>query len=440
MGTDDQRPQLIRMQLSRRAPAVRAPIHSAARARRGVALLWAIIAIVVLTLLASTAHQLASNGRTIGENYEGGQRALYFADQALSDYYSNFSAATDLNPVTVVSSLLDSTATPGDPKEAGATDSANANYDGADLASRDFVYDQATVRIVPTKADESRFGDVYLLEAQASVADPTGQRPPAERSLRTYAQLVPPLRIVAALAAPGGLVVSDLGKSSEPDHLHLDGKRHSNCGAATDVPPLATPIGTLPIDKLVKNFHLEPKDVVGWDSTALTYKQLTDSMHVDWNALIGDATYARLTNVVRIPQDYPTIAAIPFNSVYNRNAPWPIIRVTGDFSSNDSFQGFGLVIVEGSLTVNATMNFSGLILTGKGFNLLGDQTHLHLHGGMATGLNCTVTDLLTGACRVYMGPKAKHLGVQYQPCNFEAAFAQLMRLRPLTPSRHVSLH
>jgi hypothetical protein len=101
-------------------------------------------------------------------------------------------------------------------------------------------------------------------------------------------------------------------------------------------------------------------------------------------------------------------------------------------------KGWGMLVVTGNLTIsNKKLDWRGIILTGKALNVTG-TAHLHEHGAVAAGLDCTNADALLGLCKVNF--TGAHLGVAYAQCEAEAAWAQMLVLRPLTPSRHTRLY
>ena len=157
---------------------------------------------------------------------------------------------------------------------------------------------------------------------------------------------------------------------------------------------------------------------------------------MDWAALTNDGAYAGLKNVVVLPRDYPTLADVPFLS-FRRNEPWPIFVAHGDVKITTKLEGFGLLVIDGALHLaSGRLNWRGLILTAKGLHA--DKGHLHAHGAVATALSCSATELADGTCRTRLS--GDHLGVSYAACDVEAAWAQLLALRPLTPSRHTRLY
>ncbi len=101
----------------------------------------------------------------------------------------------------------------------------------------------------------------------------------------------------------------------------------------------------------------------------------------------------------------------------------------------------GALIVEGSITLGpdkkSKLDWRGTIMTGKELTIDG-MAHLHAKGAVITGLDCTQAAIDAGLCRNVLD--GKHTSVKYQPCDVEAAMAQLLTLRQVTPSRHTRLY
>jgi hypothetical protein len=414
------------------------------RNERGAALLWSLMTVLVVALLGVAAYYLSSQDRLIGENFENGYRASYSADNALSEYYARFVPASDLTLAPVESDVVDQdsvlcggTTSNCEADDEGAVDSASGEYDGADLTYTSFGVAGGTVWVTPTKAIESRDGDVYMLEAIAQLND-VRHRPASTRSVRTFGQLTSPVKVYAALEAPNGVNVQP-----PADHFHLDGsKKKTKCGNGTHVGAIAAPSGTATINSKVKKVHLMPDaDAVDTNSTD-TYQELKDSMGVDWTLLSNPASFNGLTNIIKVPTDYASLGAIPFNTM-KKNTLWPIVHVNGDVNiSAADVKGWGMLIITGALNVTGhKLDWRGLILTGKPVTVSG-TAHLHSRGMMATGLACTAAELANAAgvppyCQNQF--TGAHWGVKYEQCDLEAAWSQLLVLRPLTPSRHSTL-
>jgi hypothetical protein len=419
--------------------------------RRGIAIMWALIGITIIALLSVAAMHLARGEQMVNDNFDSGRRALYLADQALSQFYADFKPTKNLAlPMVATEPVTDSSEAAEELEEDAASDSVAGTYEGADLKVSNLSFESGDAIITPYKIVESQFGDVYLLEASAAIYDARTDRPDAVRTLRTYANLVPPFKLRAALMAPGGINAGPPGKGDakkgtwtgcpqgQCDHFHVDGGKKGKCGSGISVPAIAEPrLGLAAIQS--SRAHIKfAKNGVGIDSTTDDYRELVDSLDIGFQGMTEDSYYTGVSNFVDIPRDYPNVAAVfAAGSPFTRNALWPVILVHGDVVINSSVKGFGMLVVDGSLTLSGgTTNWKGLILTGKELNVTGNA-HLHSTGAVAVGLNCTNGEANSGRCDVNF--TGAHLGVKYAQCEAEAAWAQMLVLRPLTPSRHSRL-
>jgi len=393
---------------------------------------------IATTAVLATAAVLLSRAETaVNENFTAGDRALYAADQALSQFYADFKPQDNLSlpvEITVEVDAVDSTDTE-EVEDYG-------EYTGADLKVTDLQFQDAWVRVSPTKLLESQHGDVYLLEAEADISDSRPNRPNAIRQLRTYAELSTPVMIRGALNAPNGIAGSGTG-----NRLTLDGgKKKGKCGAGSSIPALSTPANaTQPNSYSFKNKKTELKasEITGikQDTTADTYQELKDSLHVDWSLLTSDATYASVPGTIIVPSaTYPTLASVPFPKE-KKTAIWPVVLVHGDVTINTDIKGYGMLIVDGAVNItNKKLDWHGLIVTGKGIKINNSPgpSHLHARGSVVTGMSCTTAELTAGTCKNELN--GEHFGVKYSQCDVEAAWANLLTLRPLTPSRHTRMY
>ncbi len=136
---------------------------------------------------------------------------------------------------------------------------------------------------------------------------------------------------------------------------------------------------------------------------------LLDLVDFDWAGIVaGDV----LTPDATIPPDnWPTIGA----------GEWPVIHVKGDYTVSPENSGRGALIVEGSLAVNGSWKWDGIVLVGDNFTSNGNNT---LDGAIIAGLNVTLGQV----------PPDSDLGngikkFRYHSCNVlsasEAAFGGL---------------
>jgi hypothetical protein len=423
---------------------IRSRLGIARGPRRGIALMWALIGITIVALMSAAAMHLARGERMVNDNFDSGRRALYLADQALSQFYADFKPTTNLS-IPVVSTMVDDAAEADEETEdPGETEEVEGTYEGADLKTQNMTFGKGNAVVTPYKIVESQFGDVYLLESSAAVFDDRADHPPALRTLRTYASLLPPFKLRGALTAPGGVRLKD----PDTKHFHVDGGKKGKCGSGISVPALVAPEGTARVLKddgslstlKGKKVHIKfGADGVGVDSTTANYQELLDSLHVDFAAMKQDVFYSGTHNFIDIPRDYPTLNAMAGSPVFAnamRAQLWPIVLVHGNVNLTSSVRGFGMLIVDGKLDIVNKLDWRGVILTGKGLEVKGSG-HLHSHGAVAAGLDCTPAQATSGDCLVSL--TGSHLGVVYAQCEAEAAWGQLLMLRPLTPSRHTPL-
>ncbi len=417
-------------------PGVARPTPRAAR--RGSALLLAIIGLFAVALLATAAVRMTGSESAVHENAQAGAQAMYMADQALAQYYQNYKPQDNLVSATTLTTVIDTT--DGDID----TSSFLFDFSSSDLKMSDIVNGTTTVRITPTKMMTSPLGDVYMVDATAITTDPRPNRPPAVRSLRTYARLEPPIAIRAALMAPGGLYANGRGRANR---IILRGTRKDKCTAATSVPSLATPAGVYDYKQANKKEIIQDVHGVGHDSSTATYQELRDSLKYNWPVLSSQATYDKVPNSIVIPRDYATLGAVPF-STFSKSGYWPVIFVKGDVNLiGKETKGFGMLVVEGSLNVTSgVLKWEGLILVGGRLTVVngGDKSHTHIKGAVAAGLSCnTPADLATGKCRTELATirtDGEHLGINFSFCNVQASWNGMMLLRPVTPTRHLKLY
>lgn len=412
---------------NRRAPAT---------ARRGTALLFAIIGIVLVALLAASALRMVGGERLVLENAQAGTQAAYLADQALSQFYENYRPGDNLEEPTAIEVLKD-----GDDED---TSFVFSDYSSTDLKAADIVAGDATVRITPTKLLASDQGDLYMLDARVLSSDPRSSRPVTARTMRTFATVGAPVTVQAALTAPGGLYV--LGGAKKAERLDLKGLRVDKCGVGANVPGLATP-ATRYAYKDAKEVRIEPSDKgqVGHDSTTDSYGELVDSLNVRWAVVSSAASYGQSsTHLTVTPAQFGLINW----SQFNKRKVWPTILVTGDVNITAGYKGFGMLTVTGSLNVQqGVFKWDGLVVTGKKLTVAnalagGKDAHTHIKGAVVAGLDCTEVQAAAGDCRVEFGApgkEAEHLGVAYSGCNVRAAMAAMMVLRPTAASRHARL-
>ena len=399
--------------------------------------MWAILGIATTAVLAIAAILLTRSENLINDNFEAGAKAMYAADQALSNYYADFKAGDNLT--LPVNELIAVDATVPDDSESVQD---YLDYTGADLKISEIEYNDVWVRITPTKLMESQYGDVYLLEAESDVTEVRPGRPNATRQLRTYAELRPPVMLRGALNAPNGIV----GLGGGGNRVTLDGGRADfKCGAGSSLPALATPANATQSGSYAwgnKSTKINAgTSGVGIDTTTDVYQELKDSLHVDWAMLTSDATYASIPGTIIVPSaTYPTLASVKFGDMKKTDV-WPVVLVHGDVTITTDIKGHGMLIVDGFININnKKLDWHGLIITGKAIKIddAPGKSHLHSRGAVVTGMSCTTAEIKALTCRNELS--GEHFGVKYSQCDVEAAWANMLVMRPLTPSRHQRLY
>jgi hypothetical protein len=395
----------------------------------GFALAWVLLAILGVAAGSMAAMIVARTDALIGESFQFDAVGSYLAQAAIAEYYATYAPADSITDTTVT--FETEAATDADDEGDEESDGLE-EYTGADPGDRTFSFQHGTVTVAPRKVTESFHGDLYLIEATAQGTDPRPDRPPVLRSVRTFARLVPPFRIRAALMAPNGFTATSSAK-----HVHLDGKRKGKCGVNTDIPALAVPLGTETLN--AKKMHLRPKDSPSvLDTTTNSHRELMDSISINWSEIGDSAYYAGLTNFITVPGNVASLQAVDFGH-YSKKGLWPIVLVNGDVSITSNINGFGFLVITGRLSISdAKLNWRGIIVTGQEIVHTG-SSHLHMRGAVVTGVNCPNNLLAQGKCRTESSNEGAHFSVKYNACDVEAAWAQLLDMRSLAKTRHTRL-
>ncbi len=409
---------------------MKATIHRLGRSdnEAGFALLWVLVAMMVVTLSGLTVHRIANDDRLIAENYEVETHALLAADGAMVEYMAMWLPGDEFDMYSEEQT---------DTEEDGTDDKideAMLEFYGADLEPRTLPYGPAEVTIDPKKVTESSWGDVWLVEGQARVEDIRGSRPNADRTLRVFARFAPPFVPVAAMSAPNGLQIA-----AGSEHFHVDGKRKGKCGDGDNVAPLTIPEGGLEGLANASKQHIKGGEI---DSLTQSYQELMDTLGVDFDRIVNAAKLGSFSSRILIPDDVPDLESVDFDTLFpkgkTKSRTWPLVLVEGDAVLTSEVKGHGFLIVTGKLDVqNVKLDWKGVIMTGKELIVKGVDAHLHAKGVMLTGLDCTDQEIADGDCKnVFDG---KHMGVKYNQCEAEAAWLQLMILRPLPGARHTRM-
>ncbi len=412
----------------------------------GVALMWALLAIVGLSFMGIAANHIAQGSQFISENFEHEARAQYAAAGALEQFLTSFVSVSVTNELEIT--YVDTAEVGEEALEDDLESDALEDFVGSDLLRRTYTYGNIITSVSPLKTTESLQGDVYLLRVTASVPDARGVRPSAERELRTVARVSPFISLLGPMVAPNGIIAE-----AGAEHVHLDGKKKGKgCGVENSAAPLVVPVGTADLSGALK-LHIKPAPkgatyaelMDELDQTTSSYQELMDSlnMRVPWDMLVDPLTWAGADAII-VPTDVAQFKFIDFSGMPKTR--WPVVLVRGDLRVNSKLsKGRGMLIVDGELEINgpqAKLDWRGMILTGKRLDIRAG--HLHSKGILITGLNCTTAELADGSCtnvvRDPPDPIKNHLGVKFHACDALASLTQMMVLRPVTPTRHTRLY
>jgi hypothetical protein len=109
-------------------------------------------------------------------------------------------------------------------------------------------------------------------------------------------------------------------------------------------------------------------------------------------------------------------------------AEWPIDRYTGDLTTDQRVKGYGILIVDGDITVaNDKLEWTGIIIAGGTINTL-DGAHIHVKGAAIAGLGCTEQEVTDGDCRSSLD--GDHNDMKYRPCEISQAWRRIMLMEP----------
>lgn len=296
--------------------------------RRGFALPTAILVIAVMTIMIAGGFSLVSAERRSVSD----QKAQITAFKIAEDGLELFLVRRD--------SLL-----PNAPKVPGAKDSVRINFANG-------YADVSLTRIRPVIGSMSG-----LYVARSRGVETVGTYAGTPEGVRTVAQYVlfepAPMQVLAGWTALSGLDKN--GNSGTLGGIDACGDSAAVAGVAVPLNPGFT-----------------------GDSTAVdSLATITmDMVKIDWNAIVNeDAIEASITIP---PSSWPTAAQWADTTYY------PIIRVKGSTSFSPPSSGRGMLIVDGSLVLNGSVGWKGILLVGDDIISNGINS---IQGATISGLN-----------------------------------------------------
>ena len=138
-----------------------------------------------------------------------------------------------------------------------------------------------------------------------------------------------------------------------------------------------------------------------------TPQQAAEATGIDWDAVVNKG--AVQPDITIPPGNWPDFS----NPNY-----WPVIKLVGDWTLPGA--GQGTLIVTGSLTINGSNMWNGIILAGGNLTSNGNNT---VEGAVVSGLNVELGQSLPPAS-VGNGTKV----FQYNSCNVTRAMAKMAQL------------
>lgn len=280
---------------------------------------------------------------------------------------------------------------------AGLERYAGAQY-GVPADSVEYVIAGTPVTVTARKvAEVDDVTDLYHLRSEGRVEDVRWTDSPARRVAQQYALLhEDPLGLQAAL-----LVSSDFVRVRNGGRVDgRDASNPSDCsgGGSSDA------IGLANTGSYDTSGGGQVRGSPAWVALA-GFEAVYDSAGVRWDVL-SDAGFAIRDD--GSPPDWGTVAADSF----------PVVRAAGDLAANSSWDGRGVLIVPGTLTLSGRFRWEGIILAGE----LGDlsQPGSRIQGIVVGGLNGAQGDV-----------EIRQVDIRYHSCNAEAAASSIAYLELL---------
>jgi len=288
--------------------------------RRGFAIPIAVLVIAVLTIMIAGGFSLVSAERRSVADQKSQISAFRIAEQGLEVFLvrrdSLLTAALGANGYSHVP---------------GAKDSIRIVLSGG-------YADVSLTRLRPPKGSQSG-----LYVARSRGVETVGAYAGTPQGVRTVAQYVlwepAPMQVLAGWTALSGLQKN--GGSGTLGGIDLCGDSAAVAGVVVPVNPGYTgktvAVGDPPVDSVAP-----------------------DSVAIDWNGIVN---LGSITPGLVFPgATWPT-AAMQASFADTLSTYYPIIRVNGDFVLPT--EGTGMLIVTGSLTLNGSVGWRGVLLVGN---------------------------------------------------------------------------
>jgi len=315
--------------------------------RRGFAIPIALLVIAALTIMIAGGFSLVSAERRSVADQKSQISAFRIAEQGLEIFlvrrdslmagHPGYSHVPGLTPDTAVIPMAGGTAT------------------------------VTLTRLRPVKGSQSG-----LYVARSRGVETSGAFAGTPQGVRTVAQYVlwepAPMQVLAGWTALSGLQKN--GGAGTLGGIDLCGDSAAVAGVAVPVNPGYTgktvAVGNPPVDSIAP-----------------------DSVAIDWNGIIN---LGAITPTITIPGGSWPTAAMQASFADTLSTYYPIIRVNGDFALPSS--GTGMLIVTGSLTLNGSVGWRGVLLVGNDITSNGNNG---IVGATVSGLNVKLGTYVPGS-------------------------------------------
>ena len=311
--------------------------------RRGFAIPIAVLVIAALTIMIAGGFSLVSAERRSVADQKSQISAFRIAEQGLELFLVRRDSLMEGHP--------------------GYSHVPGITPDTAVIPVTGGVATVTLTRLRPVRGSQSG-----LYVARSRGVETSGSYP----GVRTVAQYVlwepAPMQVLAGWTALSGLQKN--GGAGTLGGIDLCGDSATVAGVAVPVNPGYTgktvAVGDPPVDSIAP-----------------------DSVAIDWNGIIN---LGAITPTITIPGGSWPTAAMQASFADTLSTYYPIIRVNGDFVLPTA--GTGMLIVTGSLTLNGSVGWRGVLLVGNDITSNGNNG---IVGATVSGLNVKLGTYVPGS-------------------------------------------
>jgi hypothetical protein len=315
--------------------------------RRGFAIPTALLIIAALTIMVAGGFSLVSAERRSVADQKSQITAFRIAEQGLELFLVKRDSLMAGHP--------------------GFSHVPGNTPDTAVIAMTGGVATVTLTRLRPVKGSQSG-----LYVARSRGVETVGAYAGTPQGVRTVAQYVlwepAPMQVLAGWTALSGLQKN--GGAGTLGGIDLCGDSSSVAGVVVPVNPGYTgkvvAVGDPPVDSVAP-----------------------DSVAIDWNGIVNGGSIAPTLTIP--PASWPT-AAMTASFADTLSTYYPIIRVNGNFVLPSS--GTGMLIITGSLTLNGSVGWRGVLLVGNDITSNGNNG---IAGATVSGLNVKLGTYVPGS-------------------------------------------